>query len=77
LCRNPDNKVDKRYIEHNISQFADDTTSILDGTFQSLNESIKTLDNYVSIAGLKINCYKTQAVWISSQIIMGRLLTTD
>ena len=51
-------------IEFRISQFADDTSLILDGSEKSLISSLQTLKFYGRISGLNINMEKTQIVWI-------------
>jgi hypothetical protein len=51
-------------IEHKLSQFADDTSLILDGSEKSLNEALLELDWYAKLSGLNINFTKTQVVWI-------------
>ena len=48
-----------------ISQYADDTSSILDGTHTSLKNCI-ILKLYAEISGLCINLEKTKVVWIGS-----------
>lgn len=50
-------------IENKLSQFADDTAIILDGSEESLMESMKDLNYFWEISGLKINYSKTQVVW--------------
>lgn len=47
-----------------ISQYADDTSLILDGSPQSLDASLRTLDRYADMSGLKVNIDKTKVVWI-------------
>jgi hypothetical protein len=42
-------------IEHKLSQFADDTSLILDGSEKSLNEALFELDWYAKLSGLNIN----------------------
>ena len=54
-------------IEHKLSQFADDTSLILDGSEKSLNEALLELDWYAKLSGLNINFTKTQVVWIGSK----------
>ena len=44
--------------EFKLTQFADDTTLILDGTIDSLRASLNTFEIYGSISGLKINSEK-------------------
>ena len=41
-------------IEFKISQFADDTSIFLDGTSQSLNNTLEELDRFAKISGLKL-----------------------
>lgn len=50
--------------ELKISQYADDTSFILDGSPTSLFASLDTLDFYSNISGLKINSSKTKIIWI-------------
>ena len=52
--------------EYKLSQFADDTTILLDG-----QETMKTLRLFASLSGLKINSSKTKAVWIGSKKFSG------
>ena len=52
--------------EYKISQYADDTTLILDGTRASLERSFVLLNIFVKLPGLKINYEKTEALWIGS-----------
>ena len=49
-----------------LSQYADDTQIFLDGTEKSLQETLRVLDNFHVISGLKINIEKTKAIWIGS-----------
>ena len=50
--------------EYLLSQFADDTTILLDGSKKSLNEALKILNKFAIASGLKLNSTKTRAVWI-------------
>ena len=50
-----------------LAQFADDTTLCLDGSEQTFNESIHTLQRFAQISGLKMNNDKTCIVWIGSK----------
>ena len=50
--------------EHKLSQYADDTLFLLDGTSNSLNETLNVLLDFSNFSGLKINFEKTHAVWI-------------
>ena len=51
-------------IEFKLSQYADDTSAILDGSDSSLNEALNELSWFANISGLKVNFDKTQVVWI-------------
>ena len=50
--------------EINLSQFADDTTLILDGISQSLQAALNVLEVFGSLSGLQVNTEKTQVVWV-------------
>ena len=52
--------------ECKVSQYADDTTLILDGTKPSLERSFLLLDIFAKLSGLKVNLEKTEALWIGS-----------
>ena len=45
----------------NVTQYADDTTVILDGSEKSLEQVVKTLDTFQQMCGLKINHQQTSA----------------
>jgi len=47
-----------------LSQYADDTTLMLDGSLESLENAMRTLIDFKNMSGLKINVKKTSAVWI-------------
>ena len=51
-------------IEFKLSQYADDTSAILDGSETSLNETLNELSWFAIMSGLKVNFDKTQVVWI-------------
>ncbi|MCU7800901.1 MAG: hypothetical protein KZQ70_12335, partial [gamma proteobacterium symbiont of Lucinoma myriamae] len=53
--------------EFRISQYADDTSLLLDGTEASLINSLKILKFYARISGLCINMEKTKVVWLGSR----------
>ena len=57
-------------VEHKISQFADDTTLILNGSRASFGAALDTLAFYANISGLKINDSKTKIIWIGSKNIV-------
>ena len=52
--------------EIKLSQYAD-TTLVLDGSEESLKESIELLDSFVRASGLRLNSKKTEALWIGSK----------
>lgn len=60
------NGIKVNTVEFLVSQYADDTSLLLDGTEQSLRNTMKVLKFYANISGLYINVEKTKAVWIGS-----------
>ena len=52
--------------ECKISQYADDTTFILDGSRSSFSRSLYLVDTFALISGLKVNYEKTDTLWIGS-----------
>ena len=52
--------------EYKLSQYADDTQLILDGTEKSLKSALNLLKQFYLMSGLKINVDKTRALWIGS-----------
>ena len=58
--------------ECKISQYADDTTLILDGSEKSMQKSFSLLDSFASISGLRINYEKTEALWIGAMRFQRR-----
>ena len=59
-------------IEIKITQFADDTTLILDGSQSSLQAALNTIEIFGSFSGLKINTNKTKLVWIGRKSIVKK-----
>ena len=51
--------------EIKISQYADDTTFILNGTSESLSATLQT---FGSMSGLRLDRKKTEALWIGSMV---------
>ena len=47
-----------------ITQFADDTTFILDGSQHSLEAALNMLEIFGNFSGLKMNMEKTKVIWI-------------
>ena len=52
--------------EIKVSQYADDTTLILDGSKESLICALQVLENFSLVSGLKLNTRKTEALWIGA-----------
>ena len=50
-----------------ISQYADDTSFLLDGSKQSLEATLNLLQFFAQISGLRINIDKTKVIWIGRQ----------
>ena len=50
--------------EHKLSQYADDTSLILDRSSRPLNETFDVLFEYSNFLGLNVNFEKTHVVWI-------------
>ena len=60
--------------EIKISQYADDTTLILDGSKEALSSALNILDDFSRISGLRLNDKKTEALWIGSSIGNEKLI---
>ena len=54
-------------FEYKISQFADDTTLLLDGSRTSLLAALNTLEIFGTMSGLKVNTDKTKLIWIGKK----------
>ena len=63
--------------ECKVSQYADDTTLILDGADNSIKHSLNLLDSFAELSGLKVNYEKTEALWIGSLCLQGRTIETN
>ena len=63
--------------EMKISQYADDTQILLDGTERSLRESLQVLSKFYKLSGLKINEEKTRAIWIAAKSNSNDKLCND
>ena len=50
-----------------LTQYADDTSIILDGTTSSLQATLNILEIFGSLSGLNVNCDKTKLIWIGSK----------
>ena len=55
-------------VEIKLSQYADDTTLILDGSHESLLSSLAMLEDFSKVSGLRLNDKKTEALWICASI---------
>ena len=49
---------------YKLTQFADDTTLILDGSVSSLQAALNTLEVFGNFSGLRMNREKTKVIWI-------------
>ena len=58
--------------ECKISQYAEDSTLILDGSEKSMQQSFSLLDSFASISGLRVNYEKTEALWIGAMRFQRR-----
>ena len=52
--------------EHKISQYADDTEFVLDGSRISFEECVGTVEKFGNKSGLKLNHGKTSVVWLGN-----------
>ena len=62
--------------EFKVSQFADDTSVFLDGSDNSLNETLNELSWYANISGLNVNFEKTQVIWIGKNKYSSKSIKT-
>ena len=53
--------------EIKLSQFADNTTLILDGSQRSLEAALNTIEIFGTYSGLKMNTTKTKVIWIGDK----------
>ena len=53
--------------EVKVSQYADGTTLILDGTEESIRASLLLIEAFGNISGPRLNNEKTEALWIGSK----------
>ena len=63
--------------EIKISQYADDTTLILNGSIFSYTTSLQILDLFSEISGLRFNSRETEALWIGANIGKEAILNPD
>ena len=64
-------------IEIKLSQYADDTTLILDGSQDTLETSLDVIEKFSKISGLRLNNKKTEALWIGSKARSSELLCPE
>ena len=62
------NLIEKDNSEYLLSQYADDSTLLLDVSEESLSWSLYILQKFSECAGLKANLYKTEAIRIGSKL---------
>jgi hypothetical protein len=60
-----------------ISQYADDSTLILEDNTQSLNQALEVVELFSTCSGLRASYDKTQAVWIGARRGCGDELQTN
>ena len=63
-------------VEYKISQFADDTSLLLDGSDSSLNKTLDVLHKFSIISGLKVNFDKTHVIWLGIHKYSTRSIKT-
>ena len=63
--------------EIKLSQYADDTTLILDSSKESFTSALQDLDNFSAISGLRFNSKKTEALWIVTYTNRGETLCPE
>ena len=63
--------------EIKISQYADDTTLILDGSKKSLRVSLQVLERFRTVSGLKLNNKKTEVLWIGANTGRDEILCPE
>jgi len=52
--------------EYKLGQYADDTYTLMDGSEESLAETLEILDKFQVASGLKTNVDKTKLIWLGS-----------
>ena len=55
-------------IKLSQSQYADDTTFILDGSRESFLSSLAMLDDFSKVSGHRLNDKETEALWVGASI---------
>ena len=57
----------KSYM-YKLTQFADSTTLILDGSVSSLQAALNNLEIFCNFPGLQMNSEKMKVIWIGREI---------
>ena len=60
-----------------LSQYADDTTLILDGSRESLFSSFAMCDDFSKVSGVRLNDKKTEALWIGASAGNEKILLSE
>ena len=60
-----------------ISQYADDTFLLLDGSEFSLKKTLNCFDKFHNVSGLKMNTSKTKVVWVGNKRYSDLILCPD
>ena len=63
--------------DYKLSQYADDTTMILDVSELSFSKTLNLFDKFANTAGLKVNYKKTEALWIGSCKSSSRIFPSN
>ena len=64
-------------VECKLSQHADDTAMILDGSEASLVRSFTLLDSLGQLSGLRVNCEKTEVPWIGFKKGLNQIMFAE
>ena len=64
-------------VTYKIGQYADDTFLILDGSVESLEQSMTVFKDFYLCSGLKLNYDKTVAVWLGPMMNSGNILCPE
>ena len=54
-------------VESKLSQYSEDTTMTLDSSQAPLERYFALLDSFGQLSGLRVNCEKTEVLWIGSK----------
>ena len=69
--------VNLKDSEFLLSQYADDSSLILDDNPKSLEQSLFMLNKFSECAGLRVNLDKTEAIWLGSKRSCDEQLLPD